>query len=75
MVAVATAVYAVDTIPVIFALALGLMGYKSNVTWYFRGQTKEKICQCEKKRSTLSILSKRNDDLIVMQNVRFFFRH
>ena len=34
----------------------------------------DKICQCLKSRSTLFILSQRNDDLIVMQNVRFEFR-
>ena len=33
-----------------------------------------KICQCQKSRTTLFILSKRNDDLIVKQNVRFEFR-
>ena len=38
------------------------------------GQTKDKINQCEKSRSTLFILSERNDDLIVMQNVRIEFR-
>ena len=37
------------------------------------GQTKDKICECEKSRSILFILSKRNDDLIVVQNVRFEF--
>ena len=37
----------------------------------FRGQTEDKICQCEKSRSSLFILSKRNEDLMVMQNVRF----
>ena len=39
-----------------------------------RGQTKDKICQCKKSRSTLFILSKRNDDLMVTQNVRFALR-
>ena len=38
------------------------------------GKQKGKICQCKKSRSTLFIVSKRNDDLIVMQNVRFEFR-
>ena len=46
---------------------------KSNVTWYFRGQTKNKICQFEKSRSALFILSKRNDYLMVLQNVRRYF--
>ena len=48
---------------------------KSNVMWYFRGQKKrDKICECKKSQSTLFILSKRNDDSIVTQNVRFEFR-
>ena len=38
------------------------------------GQTKDKICQCDKLRSTLFIFSKRNDELMVMRNVRFEFR-
>ena len=33
-----------------------------------------KICQCKKSRSSLFILSKREDNLIVMQNVQFKFR-
>ena len=33
-----------------------------------------KICQCKKSRLSLFILSKREDDLIVMQNVQFKFR-
>ena len=41
--------------------------------WYFRGQTKDKIYQYEKSRSTLFILSKRNNDLMVTQNVRLNF--
>ena len=45
----------------------------NNVTWYFRGQTKDKICQCEKSRSTLFILSKLKDDLTVMQNYGLSF--
>ena len=47
---------------------------KSNVMWYFREPKKGKICQCKKSRSTLFILSKRNGDSIVTQNVRFEFR-
>ena len=46
---------------------------KSNVTWYVRGQTKEKICHCEKSHSTLFIFSKLNYDLMVMQNVSLSF--
>ena len=42
---------------------------KSYITWYFRGQTSDKICQYEKSRSSLFILSKRDDYFIVMQNV------
>ena len=34
-------------------------GIKANIKWYFRGQTKDKICHCEKSRSTLFILSKK----------------
>ena len=52
---------------------LSIIHDKSNVTWYFREQTKEKICQCEKWHSTLLILSKLNDDLMVMQNVSLSF--
>ena len=33
-----------------------------------------KICQYELSRSNLLILSKRDDDLIVIQNVQFEFR-
>ena len=47
------------TIPTIFARALGLM---ANITWYFRGKKNDKICPCEKSRSTLFILSKRHND-------------
>ena len=32
-----------------------------------------KICQCKKSRLSLFILSKREDDLIVMQNVQLSF--
>ena len=32
----------------------------SNITWFFRGQTSAKICQYEKSRSSLFILSKRD---------------
>ena len=37
-------------------------GIKANIHWYFRGQTNDKICHCEKSTSTLFILSKRNND-------------
>ena len=46
---------------------------KANIKWYFRGQTKDKICHCEKSRSTLFILSKQNNDSVT-QNVRSEFR-
>ena len=52
---------------------LSIIHDESNVTWYLRGQTKEKICHCEKSHSTLFILSKLNDDLMVMQNVSLSF--
>ena len=38
------------------------------------GGTSENIYQYEKSRSSLSILLKRDDDLIVMQNIAFEFR-
>ena len=45
---------------------------KNYVTWYFRGQTGDKICQYELSQSSLFIHplihSKQDDDFIVMQN-------
>ena len=38
---------------------------KSNVTWFLRGQTNDKNCQCKKSWSSLFMLSKHDDDLIV----------
>ena len=38
------------------------------------GKQNKKIVNTNKKRSSLFILSKRNDDLIVMQNAWFEFR-
>ena len=52
---------------------LRIDGIKANIKWYFRGQTNDKICHCEKSRSTLFILSKQNNDSVT-QNVRFEFR-
>ena len=34
----------------------------------------KKICHCKKSRLSLFILSKREDDLVVMHNVQFKFR-
>ena len=66
-----------NTIPVrrVFARALGLLtGIKAMSRGISGGKQNGKICQCKNSRSTLFILSKRNDDLIVMLNVRFEFR-
>ena len=66
--------------PAIFACALGLIWDKSNAKWYFKGRagggggTIENIYQYGKSRSSLFILLKRDDDLIVTQNVTFEVR-
>ena len=59
------------TIPDTFARALGLlMGYKQSHV-VFQRANKWKICQYKQARSSLSILSKRGEDLIVKQNGQF----
>ena len=49
-------------------------GIKAMPSGISRGGTSENIYQYGKSRSSLSILLKRDDDLIVMQNIAFEFR-
>ena len=54
------------TIPAIFYMCFRIEMDKSNVTWFLRGQTSDKICLCKKSQLKLFILLKWDDELIVM---------
>ena len=63
-----------DTRPSSLCTRFRIDGIKAMSGGISGGKQKGKICQSKKSRSTLFIFPKRNDDSIVMQNVRFEFR-